>query len=78
MIAAECPLIAGNSAKTVSSSVTILMIVVQAMVAVAALRLILRDGSSLCAFRSLPLLGRVPAIRARGVVASSRCFVDPR
>lgn len=60
MIAAECPLIAGNSAKTVSSSVTILMIVVQAMVAVAALRLILRDGSSLCAFRSLPLLGRVP------------------
>ena len=36
------------------------MIVVQAMVAVAALRLILRDGSSLCAFRSLPLLGRVP------------------
>ena len=51
MIAAECPLIAGNS---------ILMIVVQAMVAVAALRLILRDGSSLCAFRSLPLLGRVP------------------
>ena len=49
MIAAECPLI-----------VTILMIVVQAMVAVAALRLILRDGSSLCAFRSLPLLGRVP------------------
>ena len=53
-------LIAGNSAKTVSSSVTILMIVVQAMVAVAALRLILRDGSSLCAFRSLPLLGRVP------------------
>lgn len=62
------PLIAGNSAKTVSSSVTILMIVVQAMVAVAALRLILRDGSSLCAFRSLPLLGRVPAIRARGVV----------
>lgn len=60
MIAAECPLIAGNSAKTVSSSVTILIIVVQAMVAVAALRLILRDGSSLCAFRSLPLLGRVP------------------
>ena len=60
MIAAECPLIAGNSAKTVSSSVTILMIVVQAMVAVAASRLILRDGSSLCAFRSLPLLGRVP------------------
>lgn len=60
MIAAECPLIAGNSTKTVSSSVTILMIVVQAMVAVAALRLILRDGSSLCAFRSLPLLGRVP------------------
>lgn len=60
LIAAECPLIAGNSAKTVSSSVTILMIVVQAMVAVAALRLILRDGSSLCAFRSLPLLGRVP------------------
>lgn len=60
MIAAECPLIAGNSAKTVSSSVTILMIVVQAMVAVAALRLILRDGSSLCAFRSLLLLGRVP------------------
>lgn len=60
MIAAECPLIAGNSAKTVSSSFTILMIVVQAMVAVAALRLILRDGSSLCAFRSLPLLGRVP------------------
>lgn len=60
MIAAECPLIAGNSTKTVSSSVTILIIVVQAMVAVAALRLILRDGSSLCAFRSLPLLGRVP------------------
>ncbi len=60
MIAAECPLIAGNSAKTVSSSVTILMIVVQAMVAVAALRLILRDGSSLCAFRSLPFSRRVP------------------
>lgn len=54
LIIAEVPLIAGIPAKTVSSSVTVLVILVQLLVAVAGLRMVLRRGDA------APSASRIP------------------